>query len=589
MKNLFLNLFNFIWSFLKVYKWCIYGICLSIFIASLLTVIGPFLFKILIDKITTDSNNFNLFYDKGYVILLVLFLLTNIFATLIWRVINYLSLKTFPFVRSKVFSYTFSYLSLHSHQYFQDNLAGDLANKIQDIGESIENISEPIFSIMYILFTVLITTVIACTISFYFSIAIIIWVILFVGISLDFSKNIINYSKDFAEIKSLLSGKHVDSLMNIFNINLFARQEFEKNYLEKISNKVIEKDICLRWKLLKLWAAQGILCALILGVMIFILIFLRSKGIVTAGDFVFIVSITITVIHQIFGISELISRILQQMGICNQAISKVYVPHTLTDIKNAVPLKIKKGEIIFKDISFGYNENNMLFDNLNIRVAANQKIGLVGYSGSGKTTFVNLLIRLYDVQKGKIQIDQTNIKNITISSLRENITFIPQNPILFHRSFIDNIRYGKLNATDAEVIEAAKKAHAHEFIFNTYDAYESLLGENGTKISGGQRQRIAIARAILKDSPILILDEATSSLDSLTEELIQESLKYLMQNKTVITIAHRLSTLLKMDRILVFDKGKIVEDGVHNELLERRGVYYRLWNSQVGGFLKNEP
>jgi ATP-binding cassette, subfamily B, bacterial len=589
MENVVLSLFSFIWRFLKVYKWKIYGICLSIIIASLLTVIDPFLLKILIDKISNDSNNFNLLHDKSYIILVALFVSLNIFGNLLWRVINYLSLKTFPFVRARVVSYAFSYLSLHSHQYFQDNLSGDLANKIQDIGKSIENIFEPIMTIMYIICTVLITTIIAYTISFYFSIAIIIWVILFVMLSFALSKNIIHYSKDLAEIKSLLSGKYVDSLMNIFNINIFARQKFEKNYLEKISDEVAEKDVCLRWKLLKLWAIQGTLCALILGVMIFILIYLRSKGLVTVGDFVFIVSITITVIHQVFGIAELVSRMLEQMGICNQAISKVFATHTLIDSNNSFPLKVEKGEIIFKDVSFGYNENNILFDNLNIRIASNQKIGLVGYSGGGKTSLVNLLIRLYDVQKGEIRIDQTDIKNVTISSLRENITFIPQNPILFHRSFFDNIRYGNLDATDAEVIEAAKKAHAHEFIINTYNSYESMLGENGTKISGGQRQRVAIARAILKNSPILILDEATSSLDSLTEELIQDSLKYLMQNKTVITIAHRLSTLVSMDRILVFDKGRIVEDGTHNELLNKTGLYYRLWNSQVGGFLKNEP
>ena len=585
-ENMSQNLLIFIWHFSENYKWKIYGICLAVFIASLLMVIDPYLLKILIDLITTNNANLSFFSNDNYlIVIVVLFITFNICSNFIWRIVNYLSLKIFPELRSKVFLETFSYLSFHSHQYFQDNLAGDLANKIQDIGENIENIFESMFCIMYIIFTVLITTIIVYTISFYFSIVIIIWVILFVGISLSLSKNVANYSKDLAEIKSFLSGKYVDSIMNIFSINLFARQDFEKNYLEKISDKVVEKDICLRWKLLKLWAIQGILCALILGVMIFILIFLRAKGLVTTGDFVFIVSITITVIHQVFGIAESVSRILEQMGICNQAIAKVYAQHTLTNSKDAVLFKIQKGEISFKNVSFGYNENNILFKNLNIRIEANQKIGLVGYSGSGKTSFVNLLIRLYDLQNGEIQIDQINIKNVTISSLRENITFIPQNPILFHRSFIDNIRYGKLDATDDEVIEAAKKAHAHEFILNTYDAYKSLLGENGVKISGGQRPRIAIARAILKNSPILILDEATSSLDSLTEELIQESLKNLMKNKTVITIAHRLSTLLTMDRILVFDKGKIVEDGTHKELLERRSLYYRLWSCQVGGFL----
>ena len=585
MKSQYQSLFTFIWSFLKNYKWKIYGICLSILIASSLTVVDPYLLKILIEKITTEKNQQD-FFNNGYsLVIIFLFVLFNICSNFIWRIINYLSIKIFPEVKSRVFLETFGYLSLHSHQYFQANLAGDLANKIQNIGESIENIFDPVRNIVYIVFMVLIAVVIAYTINFYFSLALIIWSTFFISISFILSKDVTDYARNFAQIRSILHGRYVDSLMNVFNINIFARQPFEKNYLEKTSYEVMEKDIALRWKLLKLWAVQGVLCALILGIMILILMFLHSKNAVSAGDFVFIISITITIIHQIFGIAELISRILEQIGICNQAFSVVYIPHTIVDTENAVPINIKKSEIIFQNVSFGYNENIIFLKNFNLTISANQKIGLVGCSGSGKTTFVNLLVRLYDVQKGEIKIDQQSIKNVTISSLREKIAFIPQNPILFHRSFIDNIRYGRLDATDEEVIEAAKKAHAHEFILDTYGGYESLLGENGVKISGGQRQRIAIARAILKNAPILILDEATSSLDSVTEALIQESLKELMHNKTVVTIAHRLSTVLTMDRILVFDQGMIVEDGTHKNLLSRCKLYSTFWNAQVGGFL----
>lgn len=586
MKNLSQNLSVFIWHFLKHYKWKVCGIYLAVFIASFLAVIDSYLLKILIDKITSYKDHFRFFDDgKNLIVVVFLFIIFNVCSNLIWRIINYLSIKIFPEVRLKVFSETFSYVSAHSHQYFQDNLAGDLVNKIQNIGESIEDIFTPMIDIANIFFTVLIAIAIANTINIYFSLVLIIWVILFVIISIILSKDIIHYSKDLAQINSILSGKYVDSLMNIFNVSIFARQEFEKSYLEGTSYKVMTKDIALRWKLLKLWTIQGILCSLILAVMIFILIYLRSKGIVTTGDFVFIISITIMIINYIFGIAELISRILEKIGICNQAISVVYVPHKIIDTVAALPLQIKKAEIIFKNVNFGYKQDNIFLQNFNITIPANQKVGLVGYSGSGKTTFVNLLIRLFDIQKGEIKIDQQNIKHVTQSSLRENIAFIPQNPILFHRSFMENIRYGKLDATDAEVVEAAKKAHAHEFILASPQGYDSLIGENGIKISGGQRQRLAIARAILKNAPILILDEATSSLDSVTETFIQESLKELMQNKTVIIIAHRLSTLLTTDRILVFDQGKIVEDGTHNTLLTQRKLYFTLWSAQVGGFL----
>lgn len=213
-----------------------------------------------------------------------------------------------------------------------------------------------------------------------------------------------------------------------------------------------------------------------------------------------------------------------------------------------------------------------------------QKIGLVGYSGSGKSTFVNLIMRLFDIRKGEILINGQNIQYVTKNSLRQNIAFISQDPILFHRSLMENIRYGNLEANDQEVIKAAKKAHAHQFILGSPEGYNTLVGERGIKLSGGQRQRIAIARAILKNAPILILDEATSNLDSVTEALIQQSLKELMRNKTVIVIAHRLSTLLKLDRILVFEDGKIIEDGTHKDLIKRAGLYATLWDLQIANF-----
>jgi len=586
MHNLSQNLSIFIWHFLKHYKWKVYGIYLTVFIGSFLVVINPYLLKLLIDKITSYKDHFYLLDDGKHLLVVVfLFIIFNICSNLIWRIINYLSIKIFPELKFRILSKTFSYISAHSHQYFQDNLAGDLVNKVQNIGESIEDIFMPMINIANILFTIIIAIFIANTISIYFSLALTMWVILFVIISMMLSKNIIHYSKDLAQINSILSGKYVDSLMNIFNVSIFARQEFEKSYLEGTSYKVMTKDIALRWKLLKLWTIQGILCSLILAVMIFILIYLRSKGIVTTGDFVFIISITIMIINYIFGIAELISRVLEKVGICNQAISVVYVPHKIVDTLAATPLQIKNAEIVFKNVNFSYKQDNIFLQNFNITIPPNQKVGLVGYSGSGKTTFVNLLIRLFDIQKGEIKIDQQNIKHVTQSSLRENIAFIPQNPMLFHRSFMENIRYGKLDATDAEVVKAAKKAHAHEFIIASPQGYDSLIGESGIKISGGQRQRLAIARAILKNAPILILDEATSSLDSVTETFIQESLKELMQNKTVIIIAHRLSTLLTTDRILVFDQGKIVEDGTHKELLSKNGLYKILWDAQIGGFL----
>jgi ATP-binding cassette subfamily B protein len=236
-------------------------------------------------------------------------------------------------------------------------------------------------------------------------------------------------------------------------------------------------------------------------------------------------------------------------------------------------------------LCFTYHEGLQVFEHLSVTIEPKQQVGLVGFSGSGKSTFVNLMLRLFEPQSGVISIDGQDILGVTQDSLRESISMIPQDPQLFHRSLMENIRYGRLDASDDEVIEAAKKAHAHEFILQTEKKYESLVGERGVKLSGGQRQRIAIARAILKDSPILILDEATSALDSVTEKKIQQGLDNLMKGRTVVVVAHRLSTISHMDRILVFDQGKIIEDDSHQQLLLRNGHYAHLWNMQAGGFL----
>ena len=249
---------------------------------------------------------------------------------------------------------------------------------------------------------------------------------------------------------------------------------------------------------------------------------------------------------------------------------------------------IQRGEIVFSNVQFYYKGAKELFQNNSIIIKPKQKVGLVGYSGCGKTTFSNLILRLFDVTSGKILIDGQDIKKVTQNSLRSAIIMIPQDPLLFHRTIKENISYGNLGVTDREVIIAAKKASAHKFIKNLPDGYESLVGERGVKLSGGQRQRIVIARGILKNASIVIVDEATSQVDSITENEILRSLQVLMEGKTAIVIAHRLSTLLGMDRILVFDQGKIIEDGTHQELFAKEGVYKALWDAQVGGFILKE-
>ncbi|MBT3538673.1 ABC transporter ATP-binding protein [Candidatus Parcubacteria bacterium] len=318
----------------------------------------------------------------------------------------------------------------------------------------------------------------------------------------------------------------------------------------------------------------------------YVAISLWKDGILTIGDFVLIQAYLLRVFMKLWDVGRIIRRFYEHLADAEEMTEILDEPHGITDTKTAKPLEVTKGEITFKDVNFAYNQTRRVIHKLNTTIKAHQKIALVGPSGAGKTTVVKLLLRQNDVTSGKIMIDGQRISAVTLESLWKNISLVPQDPILFHRTLIENIRYGKPDATDEEVIEAAKKAHCHEFISDFPDQYETYVGERGVKLSGGERQRVAIARAILRNAPILILDEATSSLDSQSELFIQDALDTLMKGKTVIVIAHRLSTIMRMDRIIVIDEGKVIEDGKHEELISKKdGIYKKLWKLQAGGFL----
>jgi ATP-binding cassette subfamily B protein len=315
---------------------------------------------------------------------------------------------------------------------------------------------------------------------------------------------------------------------------------------------------------------------------------LWDEGKITVGEFVMAVSLSFMIINEARNLSRRFLEFFEYLGNVANGVHTIIQPHELVDAPAAIAPVISRGRIEFRDLDFGYGPDKKVFEKLNVTIEAGQRVGLVGFSGSGKSTFVSLILRLYDAQAGQILIDGIDVRDMTQDALHSQLSLIPQDPSLFHRTLMENIRYGRVEASDAEVMEAATKAHAHEFIMQIKEQYQALVGERGVKLSGGQRQRIAIARVILKNAPILILDEATSSLDSITEKAIQDTLDQVMVNKTVIVVAHRLSTIANLDRILVFDHGHIVEDGSHAELLARRGAYHQLWSRQAGGFLPDD-
>jgi ATP-binding cassette subfamily B protein len=310
-----------------------------------------------------------------------------------------------------------------------------------------------------------------------------------------------------------------------------------------------------------------------------------QQGIFHVGDFVFIQAYVLTTFNNVWGFSRYLKSFYENMADANEMTEILLEPYDVKDIKGAKDLAVSKAEVEFQNITYAYNQKNSIFKDFSVKIEPAEKVAVIGPSGGGKSTFVKLLLRFYDLKSGKILIDGQNISQVTQKSLRENIALVPQEPILFHRSVMENIRYAKPDASDEEVYRAAKLANADEFISGFPEGYQTLVGERGIKLSGGERQRVAIARAILKNAPILLLDEATSSLDSESEKLIQDALKNLIKDKTTIVIAHRLSTVMQMDRIIVLENGKITEQGKHKELLRlEKGTYQRLWNIQAGGF-----
>lgn len=392
-------------------------------------------------------------------------------------------------------------------------------------------------------------------------------------------------AKDYSSANSEVSGKSVDSISNFSVVKLFAGVTREREYLEPSRQKAIKahkyKFYIQRW----FWGFPMVIWDICYGITLLLCVWLYMRGEITVAEIVFTNSVFFTVMGTIGQIVNQIPNITDVMGAASRAYEELSVPNDVVDIQNAPALRVTCGEIEFRNVSFKYKRKWVL-RNFNLKIRCGERVGFVGASGAGKTTLVNLLMRFYDPTHGEILIDGQNIHDVTQDSLRESIAFIPQEPTMFNRTLRENIAYGRRGATDYEIRAASKRAMAHEFIMSTDKKYDSMVGDRGIKLSGGQRQRVAIARAFLKNAPILILDEATSALDSETEVCIQKSFDELADGRTTLAIAHRLSTLRNMDRIVVLSSGRVIEQGTHNQLLRAGGEYARLWHMQSGGFLQ---
>ncbi|HHT9951946.1 TPA: ABC transporter ATP-binding protein [Legionella pneumophila] len=478
------------------------------------------------------------------------------------------------------------YLSRQSYHYFSNQMAGSLANKVNDLPRALDSIFNIITWYAIAAFaSIIVALILMCTINYWFAVILLSWIIFQLYISYRLSKKVDQYAKENAEDKSQLSGKIVDSLSNSSVVKLFARSRDELAYISASQNMEVQsnKKLSIYMNIFRLYL--DIPVTVMLVAMVYFLLTFWNKKLITTGDLVFIFNVSFSIMTQIWYLCHAIAEFFREIGIARQAIALLSAPIEVEDAPDAKPLIVKEGKIEFDSVTFHYNQGKKVFENKSVIIKPKQRVGLVGFSGSGKTTFIHLILRLFNVESGKILIDGQDISQVSQDSLRSAISLIPQDTTLFHRTLMENIRYGNPDASDDEVVMASKQACCDDFISLLPDGYNTLVGERGIKLSGGQRQRVAIARAILKNTKILILDEATSQLDSLTEEAIQNSLWQLMESKTTIVIAHRLSTLLHMDRILVFEAGKIIEDGSHEELLAKDGLYKSMWDAQVGGFL----
>ena len=491
-----------------------------------------------------------------------------------------------PALRRRIRRQLFAYLQHHSQRYFLGNFAGSLANRIAETSMSTAQVLWTVlFDFWPLTITFSVSLYLLAQVNHNLAAVLGIWIAVYGSVSFVLALRCRHYARDYAAARSLVSGKIVDSVTNIMNSKLFARRDFEREYLEHYLNIEVQRARRTFWFMEGIrWFQFTAAAGLMIGIVYYAIGIWAANG-MTVGEFAMAASLCLLLIEQARGLSRKFLEFFEYIGNVTDGVSIIVRPHEVVDHSAAATLQITRGEIRIEGLDFSYQPARPVFTGLDLVVPPGQKVGLVGFSGSGKSTLLNLVLRLFEPQGGRIVLDGQDIQKVTQESLRGAIAMIPQDPMLFHRSLMENVRYGRLDATDEEVVAAARQAHAHEFIMESEGQYESLVGERGVKLSGGQRQRIALARALIKNAKILLLDEATSSLDSVTEHYIQESLQSLMRDKTVLVIAHRLSTLAHLDRIVVFHRGRIIEDGTHHALLTRGGHYARMWTMQAGGFL----
>ena len=522
--------------------------------------------------------------------LIVLYGASELCSTVIgWRLVLYLVWTFETALQRDLHSRCFSKLTNQTMFFHANKFGGSLVSQTNKLNGAVERFWDTIFwSILPLVISLAGSIIILSTLIWQYALFLFIFSIIF-SIAVYFgSRPMAKLSEKEAKASNKVSGQLADMVSNILAVKSSGAESLEQKRFSKTVSSWRSASLSTMRGFLKVSTVYSTINTIIKIGAIAFAVYAAQHNLVSVASVYLIITYTGSVAHELWNMNGIMRSYNRIIGDAHEMVEILKTPTTLVD-RSDKKLKIKRGGIVMDNVTFTHDEGqgDTLFHDFSLNIQPGEKIGLVGSSGSGKTTLTKLLLRFADIDSGKITIDSQDIAEVTQVSLREQIAYVPQEPLLFHRSVRENIAYSRPDATDTEIEKAAKKAGAYDFIVKLQDGFDTLVGERGVKLSGGQRQRIAIARAILKDAPILVLDEATSALDSESEALIQKSLETLMKNRTSIVIAHRLSTIAKLDRIIVLENGRIVEDGSHDQLLaKKRGVYAKLWARQSGGFIE---
>ncbi len=562
----------------------LFWICITAFtITQFIELAIPIFYKGFFDELTNPA------VQAADLIKIIIIIAGIHFINWIFAAIAHLTLTNGEAkIMAKLKQKAFDCLMLHSRKFFVNNFAGSLVQKINRFSRAFEILMDSfVFNLIPITITVIGAIAVTAIIAPPISLIIAIWSFFVIVSNFIFFRWKVKYNVIAAAADSKTTGLLSDNIINYISVKLFNGYRRESKNFKNVSNDQAQKTL-LTWRLDNIAnIVHHLLIFLVEFAAFYYTILLWQKGLAPIGTFVLVQTYIIGISHHLWGVGRMFRGIYQAMADSKEMVEILETPHRIKDIPGAKILQKAAGKIEFRDVVFGFQGDRVILKNLNLTINAGEQVAIVGSSGAGKTTLTGLLLRLFDSISGKILIDGNNIQEITQESLRQNISLVPQDPTLFHRSILENIRYSRPEASDEEVIAAARMAHCDKFIERMPAGYQTLVGERGVKLSGGERQRVAIARAILKRAPILILDEATSSLDSKSEALIQDALNALMKDQTVIAIAHRLSTIRKMDRVVVIKNGKVAEEGKHSSLIRKKdGIYRKLWRLQSAGFIK---